>query len=255
MKIIVHTTFDTISKDYADYCITITKKLANNVDNITHTMTKVRDGSGGGGHGEALNEIFEAMPIQDDVINVICDSDTILVKQGWDEIILKHMCENSINVVGTTYEDVGGFSSGNSHTQTFKDKPHAIWCAVDHVATEALKHVNMLPDLSPLKITDESTSKTFGIPVGYQLLRDTGWGFATIFSSEEIKYTCMKIIRGNEKKVLRNNNDYNEEYHLDGQPFVCHQRGSRKNKFRQTEISRNFYELCDQYISSQPILK
>lgn len=246
-KIHVHTMYDDNSKEYADYCLENTKQLAKTPANITFTETKVRTGTGGVGHGEALNKIFSTMPVENNVYNIICDSDTVLVCKNWDETILDHMKETKVSVVGTSYEELGGFSSGNSRVQTFKTKPNAIWCVVDEKASKILRNIDMSANIETMLITDESMSQTFGIPVGYHLLRDTGWQFAKLFT-KDIKYTCLNIARDDKKHVLINNVDYNEEYHLNNIPFVCHQRGSRKNQFKQTEISKKFYENCEHYV-------
>jgi hypothetical protein len=48
--------------------------------------------------------------------------------------------------------------------------------------------------------------------------------------------------------VLQGTNDYHEEFHLRGRPFVVHQRGSHKHPFRTMPLSAPFYAAVESYL-------
>ena len=53
-----------------------------------------------------------------------------------------------------------------------------------------------------------------------------------------------------EARLLRDTNDYHEEFHLRGRPFVVHPRGSHKHPFRSMPLSAPFNAATESYLGS-----
>ena len=51
-----------------------------------------------------------------------------------------------------------------------------------------------------------------------------------------------------EARVLHGTNDYNEEFHLRGRPFVVPRRGSHQHPFRSVPLSAAFYAAIESYL-------
>jgi hypothetical protein len=83
-------------------------------------------GVGSGGHANAIADIVAAQ--RQCSIKIIADSDTVMLLRSWD-VMLERLHE-MFHVVGTTYEDIGGFSSGNGPVQTYKGRPNLTWLSL-----------------------------------------------------------------------------------------------------------------------------
>ena len=65
------------------------------------------------------------------------------------------------------------------------------------------------------------------------------------------KVILVNIVKpfDNNSKVLKGCNPYHDEFHLDGTPFLAHQRGSMKHQFKLSILSKNFYFACEKYLN------
>lgn len=261
MRIHIVTGANTLS--YHDYCIQNHRSLAKNPENLDffsycldensyrhvsgnsgHAI-RVSGGTGSVAHATGVNEILKNMKKDD--INVIADGDSIVLMKNWDEK-LQELCEK-FGVVGTTYEDIGGFSSGDGPVQTYKKIPNVTWCAFSNRYNFSFDA--SCDKSSNLLIDSQELSDTFNLPIGKSLLREPAWQMPIFLKKENINFLPLVFVRpksGLAKAVLTNE-DYHTEYQLDdGTPFVAHQRGSMSKAFRVHPLSKTFYDVCEEYI-------
>ena len=169
-----------------------------------------------------------------------------MLLKNWDLKIIELLADYGI--VGTPYEDIGGFSSGSSIYQTYKDKPNVVWMALSpkypwsSLSFNHIKNKNLL-------INNEYLSELYNLPVGYELVRDVGWEIPLFLEENNIQCRAFKQIKPTSPKikVLKTGIDYHEEYHLDDSVVLAHQRGSNHHPFRGNEISRTFYDACESH--------
>lgn len=251
---------------YHDYCVENHKKLAddpNSLEIVSYCLdgqsfvalqlrgmnaVRIPDGSGSVGHALGIQAFLSNLKEND--INVISDSDCIVLMKGWDTEIKKILDENGI--VGTTYEDIGGFSSGSGQAQTYKKIPNFTWAALSpkhnwNFDAMCQKQENLL-------ISSQEMSDTFNIPVGFTLLREGNWKLPIHLKENSISYYSLKFVRptSGEAKAVLSGEDYHTEYQLlDGRPFVAHQRGSMSKAFRMHHLSKTFYDACEAYFARE----
>jgi len=198
--------------------------------------------AGSGGHLVGLNSIQNNLKKGE--INIIADADTVMLFNKWDLEIIKLL--NTYGVIGTPYEDIGGFSSGNSIYQTYKQKPNVVWMAMspkfpwNQLSLDHKKNIN-------IKIINNKLSRLYNLPVGYELVRDVGWRIPSFLEDNNIPYKSFVQIKPTSQavQVIKTGIDYHEEYHLDGIVFLAHQRGSNQHPFRGNKISKSFYDACE----------
>lgn len=246
----VHVPVSQHSMPYFEYLCKNYESLKSGIFDIEYTPHTVI-GSGSGGHATAIESILK-IPRQDDLelVRVIADSDTVMLKRGWD---LRLVAETyKFDVIGTTYEDIGGFSSGSGNVQTYKGAPNLTWFAM------AMHHdfsgLQCQPQKqSTLLIEDEHMSALYNLPIGHALLRDVGWQIPEYLASHDRTWLAMFHVKPtNGALAIQTGNDYHEEYHITrGEPFVAHQRGSMKHPFRGNEISSKFYDAVERYLGSK----
>jgi len=196
------------------------------------------------GHGLALEQMLSLT--DDGDTHVIMDSDTVLLMKNWDDYIKTTL--SNVDCVGTRYEDMGGFSSGSGTLQTYKSVPNFIWIALSpkhnwsNLKAAHQKHV-------PINVTSDEMSNVYGLPVGYKVMCDVGWQLPEYLHNNGLTYEGLRQIKPSSEEcvVLSGLSDYHEEYHVDGKPFLVHQRGSSKHAFRQG-ISKEFYDAVDRYL-------
>jgi hypothetical protein len=181
-----------------------------------------------------------------DSINIIADTDTVMLVKNWDIAVCK-VLEN-FNVMGSSYERYGGFSSGDGMVQTYKNKPNLTWFAMG-------KNVDLsVIDLTPNKgshyhIQSELDSKIYELPIGFFVLRDTGWQIPKFLVENNVSYKTLTHEKPTKNaKVVKTGHDYHEEYQLDGLPLVAHQRGSMSKEFMKSELSVQFYSVIDAHL-------
>jgi len=200
------------------------------------------------GHAMAINHMLKMTG--DGSIHIIMDSDSVTLAKGWDTYINERFNYSNLGCIGTRYEDIGGFSSGTSKFQTYKSAPNFIWMALSprhywgDLDAEPQKHI-------PIDITTEEMSKIYGLPIGYQVLCDGAWRLPEYLHKHKFTYEGFRQIKpsSQESVVLHGLSDYHEEYHVNGKPFVIHQRGSSKHVYRQG-VSKDFYAGADRYLKS-----
>jgi len=207
--------------------------------------------NGSQGHAACVER---AIAMTDDGdIHIIADSDTVVVAKGWDDYVRCELLDKRVGLIGTTYEDIGGFSSGNSIAQTYKKVPNVVWMAMSPL--HSWKDLKAMPvKADELHITNENMSRIYNLPVGYQVFRDIAWQIPEYLASRGINYVGWKLLKAkNGATVLHDLNEYHEEYHVtaDGIPFVLHHRGSMKHAYRSSGISAAFYERVDSYLLSE----
>lgn len=200
--------------------------------------------SGSNGHAAGLSS---ALTLTGEAVDIIADADTVMLEINWDSTLLDLL--KSYGIVGTCYEEVGGFSSGFGNVQTYKRKPSMTWFAMS--PKYDWKKLDPRPSKSDnIKISNTELSELYNLPIGSELARDVGWKVPSYLRDNNIPYTVFDQIKPTSKDalVLKSGIDYHEEYHHKGRPFLAHQRGSHKHKFRQNEISETFYSNCDLYM-------
>lgn len=205
--------------------------------------------AGSNGHSAGLNKIMKVMPTMPGH-HVIADSDVAILTHDWDTMIEEQFADH--HLIGTTYEDIGGFSSGDGLVQTYKNFPNANWVAIREDCD--LTALDWFPRKEKnIKIDTDDKAKLYGLPVGYEMVCDGGWAFPQYASDRGYKSKAMKQVKSSSDQiqVLTTNNTYNEEYQLDGQAFVGHQRGGSHIAFRASEISISFYD-CVEAAVGQP---
>ena len=109
-------------------------------------------------------------------INIISDADVCILVKNWDVSLLNFLTTPSsqimkpTGVIGVTYENIDGFSSGNSEIQTYKKAPTLTWCLFmpdyDFSKLDASSEKNNL-----LLIDSTHLSKIFGLPQGYSSMK------------------------------------------------------------------------------------
>lgn len=218
------------------------------MENMPGEVIRLPNGSGSIGHMIGLNAIFTKIEGDEDP-NVISDADCIVLMKGWD-VWLRHALKTH-GAIGTTYEDVGGFSSGNDSVQTYKRVPNFSWCAL--AAGPDWSNIDTSSDKgSPFAITTQEQSETFNLPIGFSVYREPCWQFPLFLKQRKIKSYPLNFVRptSKEAKAVLSGEDYHTEYQLlDGTPFVAHQRGSMSKDFRVHHLSKTFYDACEAYIA------
>lgn len=233
---------------------TATERLATLPAARTYRIPDVMAGNalaGSMGHGVCVEH---ALSMTDDGdIHIIVDSDTVVLAKGWDDYVRLELFERRVGTIGTTYEEVGGFTSGNGNLQTYKGVPNVVWMA--------LSPLHRWRDLKALPKKDEEfviknpgMSKVYGLPVGYKLLRDVAWQIPEYLHNRGISHEGWRQRKpSKDAAVLRGLYDYHEEYHVtaDNVPFVVHHRGSMRHPYRGDEISRAFYNAVDAHLARE----
>jgi len=207
--------------------------------------------SGSTAHGACIEH---ALSMTDDGdIHILVDSDTVVLAKGWDDYIRCELLDKKIGTVGTTYEDVGGFTSGGGNVQTYKGIPNVVWMALSPL--HRWRDLRAMPRKGDdIHITTEGMAKIYGLPVGYHVLRDVAWQIPEYLSQRAITYVGWKQLKPTkDATVLKGLSDYHEEYQVtvDNIPFVVHHRGSMRHAYRGDRISQNFYAAVDKYLAQE----
>lgn len=205
--------------------------------------------SGSYGHSRALDAAIKSF--EKNRINILSDTDVVIVADRWNEKVERELIEKKTDVLGTQLEKIGGFSSGDSIFQQYKGKPSTTWLAfapridTEGLSTSPCKGTN-------LRIDSPELSHLYGLPIGFELVRDTGWQIPSFLQEKELSYQVLEHVKPTESKavVLKNTSPYHDEFHLDDQPFLVHQRGSMTHLFRYDALSRDFYDAVDVYLNS-----
>jgi len=205
------------------------------------------DFAGSYGHSLAIDAALAAF--DSNHINIISDTDVAVVAERWDEKVETVLIENEIDMFGTQLEKVGGFISGFSRIQQYKTKPSTTWLAfrpgVEVTGLSTCPNKESTLALDTLELAD-----IFGLPLGFELFRDTGWRIPMFIHENMLSYKVLDLIKPTEdkSKVLKNLNPYHDEFHLGDKPFLVHQRGSMTHLFRRDKLSKKFYYAVDEFL-------
>lgn len=222
-------------------------KTIGDIKCILKSILKLSPHLGGSnGHAQGLNrsvELYTDYP----GIQLIADSDTAMLQQGWDTSLKEILAH--VDIFGAPYEDIGGFSSGNGSIQTYKDFPSGVWVALG----QRLDWTKL--DWTPAKernclVSTEEQSRRYGLPIGYQVVRDVGWVLPDYVADRNGKSAALEHVKPSSPKckALQTGFDYHEEYQLNGTPFLGHHRGSRQFAFRNCEMSSAFYAAVESHL-------
>lgn len=205
--------------------------------------------NGSRGHGACvMNALAET---GDGDIHVICDSDTVIVAKGWDDYLRKRLLDDGVGIVGSTYEDLGGFSSGASTVQTYKKVPSLTWCALSPL--HDWRSLQVMPNKShQVGITTAELSRIYNLPVGYSVFGEVGWQIPQYIHDHSLAYEGWRQLKPTKDAViLKGLSDYHEEFHVDTVPLVAHHRGSMRHAYRGDKISKQFYSAVDTYLAAE----
>lgn len=270
MKINIHATVSDNSLRYFDYVCENYKGLAEDasrlrfftycLDTRAHRVLSadrrveqsiaMEYGRGSTGHAKSVDAAIANLVAGE--INVISDTDIAIVKQDWDRIVTKLLLgEDGVGIIGVPYEGLDGFSSGSEKHQTYKNQPTTTWMAVS--PQHDFSGLSVMPDKdNVIEITTEELSAIYQLPVGFTVLKDVGWQIPGFLHDHEIPYLTLDIIKpaSAAAKVLKGCSPYHDEFQLAGEPFIVHQRGSMKHRFRIDPLSAGFYDACDAYLGN-----
>jgi hypothetical protein len=242
----IHCVVDDKTINYARYMYNSAQKLANQPDNLNLELYTSKSISGSTGHAVGLKDAFASSKL--DRINIIVDSDVVFLFKGWDTWLLKTL--EIEKVVGATYEDIGGFSSGHGPLQTYKKRPNLVMFA--WLSGIDLRSVDPMPNKMDrtLAINNTELSQRYNLPLESQVFLDVGWRIPAILDSMGIMGLGFQNIRFNTLNGFENIHESCELFTLaDGSLFAAHQRGSSRSLFRVDKISRAFYTACDELLS------
>src|SRR5579885_624450 len=207
-------------------------------------------GRGSGGHAQAIETALSTMPKGD--LNIIADTDAVLLMREWDRRLVQEMVvQKRWGIVGTRLEDIGGFSTGETKYQQYKKKPSTTWMALS--PDYDFSALQVRPDKKNfIEVKDQHTSEIYNLPVGYFVVKDTGWQIPSYLDERKIPYMAFDIVKPTapEAKALRDTNPCHDEFQWDGVPFLAHQRGSMTHRFRIDPLSVDFYDACDRYLGN-----
>jgi hypothetical protein len=200
--------------------------------------------AGSNGHSAGL---ASALAMSGQAIDIIADTDTVMLSRNWDQSVVE--CLETYGILGTCYEDIGGWSSGSGAVQTYKRKPNLTWCALSPRFDWSC--LDPSPDkISNILINSLTLSALYNLPIGFELVRDVGWQVPIYLHDNKIPYAVFDQVKPTSERslVLKTGIDYHEEYHWRNTPFIGHQRGSHKHPFRGNDISKAFYNACDDHM-------
>ncbi len=268
MNIIVHMSVDRATVPYALYAWNTMNSLATLPEQMTlmaHCMDEsaraqmlsvprasvvgVGEGiRGSNGHAMCIMDAFQFTG--DGNIHVINDTDAVVVAKGWDTYVRQRVSDG-VGFIGTTYEDVGKFSSGHGKLQTYKKVPNFIWAALG--PQHSWRGLNIMPDKGKqIEVATEEQSKIYNLPIGYSVFGEAGYQVPLFVHQNNIKYEgWLQLKPTKDATVLAGLTDYSEEYHVEGVPTVVHQRGGRQFAFRQHPLSVNFFNVVDAYLAKE----
>jgi hypothetical protein len=227
------------------------KELPGNVKSYYVPNAEVDKGmSGSTAHGACIEHALQMT--DDGDIHLLVDADTVVLAKGWDDYVRLSVIDRKVGMIGTAVEDIGGFTSGGGTVQMAKNKPTVAWCALSPLHQWRMLKARPAKE-SSIPIKTEEQAKIYGLPVGYEVLRDVAWQIPEYLYYNGISYEAWKQLKPTkDATVLKGLSDYHEEYHVLGNvPFVVHQRGSMRHAYRGDRISQNFYAAVDAYLAKE----
>ena len=250
MKIVIHTGTNAQAEPYAQLMFKSAQQLANNPQHIEQRRHVINDDArGSNGHGLWLKEAFEQIVASIDTIHIICDADVVFLHPGWDDDLCQLFLCEGISCLATSYEKIGGPSTGQGTVQTYKGRPNVTFIAFAPYV-DMLKFDPSHQKHQHMKIVTEEQSVTFGIPVGYELFRDTAWELPDYLRKHGWLDTSRVMIheRENPQILTKDICGYCEEFVWEDKPFIAHQRGTSSKKFNVDPVSKLFVKACEDHL-------
>ena len=271
-RIHVHTFVSQNSIPYAEYLQTNYNKLATNpnlLDFTAHYLDEfskcttsqvqqlqnfevVQSIQGSGSIGHALGIISALHHRKDLGIHIWADADTVMLRAGWDVDLcqtLQTAHGGEYDIIGATYEKLGGISSGGTTRQTYKGRPNLTWLAFN-AENANMKNFDPLPCKEKfLHIITPELSARYNLPCGYELLCDVGWKLPEFMDNSGLRDLGLKhLVPTVDPTLVFKSHHYHEEFHDLHGPLVGHQRGSMKHRFRIDPLSKQFYNELEEYL-------
>lgn len=206
-------------------------------------LTGVPALGGSNGHSAGVNYATRQMPLMKGH-HLIADADVAVIARDWDTAT-ERLFED-YHIIGTPYEDIGGFSSGSGKLQTYKKFPNVIWLAIRKDCD--LSGLDWFPNKQRnIAIDSEEKAALYNLPLGYEMVCDVGWRFPGFCAARGYRVLTMTQVKPTspQAQIIRSDRDYNEEYQLEGRAFVAHQRGGSRHAFRDSDISCHFYDCVE----------
>jgi len=231
------------------YCLDDYSFLKINDSKKFESVIKIGAERVGGSVGHALALEAAVNNFTANEMNIISDTDIMIVEKHWDIRLWHEITNNSIDLLGTQHEGIGGFISKNLKEQQYKSKPSSTWMAV--APRVNLSGLGFMPNKSNfIQIDNKQLSELYNLPIGYILFRDTGWQIPAYIEDNKISYKVLEIVKPSHSnsKILKGLSDYHDEFHLGDTPFLIHQRGSMRHRYRIDKLSVGFYNAADTYL-------
>lgn len=232
------------------YCLDISSAFWLNQKVDLASVTSLPYARGSLGHAIGIEAALRRS--DSSAIHVIADADTVIFRQGWDSIIEESLTGlHSYGILGVPYESIGGFSSGVTLLQTYKRIPTTTWMAISPLFD--FRDLEVRPDKAKvIEVTTKELSEIYNLPVGFSVLKDVGWQIPDFIYGRGISYFALEQVKPKSCAAgpLANISPYHDEFHWNGLPFVAHQRGSMKHRFRIDPLSCAFYDACDAYLGN-----
>jgi hypothetical protein len=242
----------TVTRDaLADVVVEVTAGPREPAGGRWSALDRLRRVLGGGhtfpGSSQHAAGLTSAFRMTGGCYDVIADCDTVIVAPQWDRVLRGVLAE--VGIVGAAYEEIGGFSSGGGRRQTYKRLPNVTWVALS--PAHDFRTLDASHGLArTIRIRTQEQAALYNLPIGSELLRDVGWQLPSYLAARDIPPQAMVHVKPSspQARVLQGTNDYHEEFHLRGRPFVVHQRGSHKHPFRTMPLSAPFYAAVESYL-------
>jgi hypothetical protein len=197
--------------------------------------------SGGQGsvqHGVGVNAAVAAF--SPDAHNAIIDGDTVVLRLDWDTVLVDMLQLH--DVCGISYRDQKG-----DHPQFWYQRtPSLSWVAFRH-GTDMSGFDAMPLKASNMVINTPQLVELYHVPLGSQLVRDTGWELPGFIKQKQLRSYGIPARRG----VIFGYDTPFLEHALADRPFVAHMQRSLRHPFKKTPLSRSFYAACEAYIAEQ----
>lgn len=242
--------------DCTFHCLNADAQRRIDVMQLSNSSTVLVPGASTGGsmgHGLCVNSALATA--NDDDAMIIVDSDTVTLARRWDVLVRHAFDVLGYDCIGTTYEGIGGFSSGDGNVQTYKDLPNFVWMGL--APGSVWRSFDACPEKDKTLIVTEDTSDVYNLPPFTRILCDVGWRIPQFLNQHEMKsHGWYQRKPTKDAVVLAGLTDYHEEYHVDylsdaQRPFVVHHRGSLRHPYRGSNMSSMFYDRVDNYVAKQ----
>lgn len=176
--------------------------------------------------------------------NLIFDSDTVVLKEGWDTDVEEQL--KLVDVFGASYEesysgweDVPYQKCPNFSFLAFRQD--VSWNGFDPTTA---KNQNVL-------MVSEEDAETNGLKVGDRLRCEVGWRLPSFLRSRSKTWKSMPAVSSKTGRTLFSRNEdstYFLQHDLDGKPFLAHMQRSLRNPFFQSDASRTFIREIEKFL-------